>query len=147
MSPTRSSGRWARPDGTHGYASFRKVPRPSPTSGDRRDPTGRRSAPPISGVAIASVRRRRPTGGGWLGRPRVSRTWRLLRPIDTRAPRGAAPSAPGRTAAMAVADDLDRATDSKWDWVAEHTRTYLTSGGTEGHESNGMHTLVLATTG
>ena len=48
---------------------------------------------------------------------------------------------------MAVADDLDRATDSKWDWVAEHTRTYLTSGGTEGHESNGMHTLVLATTG
>lgn len=48
---------------------------------------------------------------------------------------------------MAVADDLDRATDSTWDWVAEHTRTYLTSGGTEGHESNGVHTLVLATTG
>ena len=48
---------------------------------------------------------------------------------------------------MAVADDLDRATDSKWDWVAEHTRTYLASGGTEGHESNGVYTLVLATTG
>jgi deazaflavin-dependent oxidoreductase (nitroreductase family) len=32
-------------------------------------------------------------------------------------------------------------------WVAEHTRTYLASGGTEGHESNGVHTLVLATTG
>ncbi|GIE95698.1 nitroreductase family deazaflavin-dependent oxidoreductase [Paractinoplanes rishiriensis] len=48
---------------------------------------------------------------------------------------------------MAVADDLDRATDSTWDWVAEHTRTYLASGGTEGHESNGVHTLVLATTG
>lgn len=48
---------------------------------------------------------------------------------------------------MAVADDLDRATDSQWDWVAEQTRTYLASGGTEGHEWNGVHTLVLATTG
>ena len=47
---------------------------------------------------------------------------------------------------MAVADDLDRATDSAWDWVAEHTRRYLASGGTDGHESNGVHTLVLATT-
>ena len=33
--------------------------------------------------------------------------------------------------------DLDHATDSQWDWVAEHTRTYLASGGTEGHENNG----------
>ena len=48
---------------------------------------------------------------------------------------------------MAVADDLDRATDSQWDWVAEQTRTYLASGGAEGHESNGVYTLVLATTG
>ncbi|WIX88841.1 nitroreductase family deazaflavin-dependent oxidoreductase [Amycolatopsis sp. DG1A-15b] len=48
---------------------------------------------------------------------------------------------------MAVADDLDRATDSQWDWVAEQTRTYLDSGGTVGHESNGLHTLILATTG
>jgi deazaflavin-dependent oxidoreductase (nitroreductase family) len=48
---------------------------------------------------------------------------------------------------MAVADDLDRATDSAWDWVAEHARTYLASGGTEGHESGGVSTLVLATTG
>ena len=48
---------------------------------------------------------------------------------------------------MAVADDLDRATDSKWDWVAEHARRYLASGGTEGHEWNGLRTLVLATTG
>lgn len=48
---------------------------------------------------------------------------------------------------MAVADDLDRATDSTWDWVAEHARKYLASGGTEGHESNGVYTLVLATTG
>ena len=48
---------------------------------------------------------------------------------------------------MAVADDLDRAIDSAWDWVAEHTRKYLASGGTEGHESNGVFNLVLATTG
>jgi deazaflavin-dependent oxidoreductase (nitroreductase family) len=48
---------------------------------------------------------------------------------------------------MAVAEDLDRATDSTWDWVAAHTRKYLASGGTEGHESNGVLTLVLATTG
>ncbi|QHY99711.1 Putative nitroreductase [Streptomyces sp. S4.7] len=48
---------------------------------------------------------------------------------------------------MAVADDLDHATDSQWDWVAEQTRTYLASGGTEGHESNGVYTLILATTG
>jgi len=48
---------------------------------------------------------------------------------------------------MAVAADLDRATDSQWDWVAEHTRTYLASGGTEGHETKGVRMLVLATTG
>ncbi|MFF0727379.1 nitroreductase family deazaflavin-dependent oxidoreductase [Streptomyces sp. NPDC004134] len=48
---------------------------------------------------------------------------------------------------MATAEDLDRATDSQWDWVAEHTRTYLASGGTEGHERDGTYTLVLATTG
>jgi hypothetical protein len=48
---------------------------------------------------------------------------------------------------MAIAEELDHATDSKWDWVAQHTRTYLASGGTEGHESNGVRTLVQATTG
>lgn len=48
---------------------------------------------------------------------------------------------------MAIAEDLDRATDSRWDWVAEHTRRYLGSGGTDGHENDGVHTLVLATTG
>ena len=51
---------------------------------------------------------------------------------------------------MAVANDLDDATDttdSEWDWVAAQTRTYLASGGTEGHESNGIYTLILATTG
>jgi deazaflavin-dependent oxidoreductase (nitroreductase family) len=57
----------------------------------------------------------------------------------------AAPIGEDRT--MAVADDLDRATDSKWDWVAEQTQAYLASGGTQGHESNGVYTLVLATTG
>ncbi|WP_026877166.1 nitroreductase family deazaflavin-dependent oxidoreductase [Jiangella gansuensis] len=48
---------------------------------------------------------------------------------------------------MATAADLDRATDSQWDWVAEQTRTYLTSGGSEGHEANGVRMLVLVTTG
>lgn len=51
---------------------------------------------------------------------------------------------------MAVAEDLDRATDTadpEWAWVAEHTRRYLASGGTDGHENNGVFTLVLATTG
>ncbi|WBB59647.1 nitroreductase family deazaflavin-dependent oxidoreductase [Streptomyces sp. WMMC500] len=48
---------------------------------------------------------------------------------------------------MATAADLDRATDSQWDWVAEHTRTYLASGGTEGHQRDGAYTLLLATTG
>ncbi|MEU4666473.1 nitroreductase family deazaflavin-dependent oxidoreductase [Amycolatopsis sp. NPDC023774] len=48
---------------------------------------------------------------------------------------------------MAVAEDIDRATDSKWDWVAEQTRKYVSSGGLEGHEQNGVYTLILATTG
>jgi deazaflavin-dependent oxidoreductase (nitroreductase family) len=48
---------------------------------------------------------------------------------------------------VAVAADLDRAIDSRWDWVAEQTRTYIASGGTEGHESNGVRMLVLVTTG
>jgi deazaflavin-dependent oxidoreductase (nitroreductase family) len=48
---------------------------------------------------------------------------------------------------MAVAEDLDRATDPAWDWVAQQTRAYLASGGTEGHESDGLRMLLLATTG
>ncbi|MBB1155797.1 nitroreductase family deazaflavin-dependent oxidoreductase [Amycolatopsis dendrobii] len=48
---------------------------------------------------------------------------------------------------MAVAEDIDRATDSQWDWVAEQTRAYLASNGAEGHESDGLRMLVLATTG
>ncbi|MET7995123.1 nitroreductase family deazaflavin-dependent oxidoreductase [Amycolatopsis sp. NPDC005232] len=48
---------------------------------------------------------------------------------------------------MALAEDIDRATDSQWDWVAEQTRKYVSSGGQEGHEQNGVYTLILATTG
>lgn len=48
---------------------------------------------------------------------------------------------------MAVAADIDRATDSKAGWVAEHVQQYVRSGGTEGHDWNGVPTLVLATTG
>jgi len=57
------------------------------------------------------------------------------------------PTSQGKETDVAVADDLDRATDSQWDWVAEQTRTYLASGGTEGHEANGVRMLVLVTTG
>jgi deazaflavin-dependent oxidoreductase (nitroreductase family) len=48
---------------------------------------------------------------------------------------------------MAVAADIDRATDSKTEWVREHVQQYVASGGTEGHVWNGVPTLVLATTG
>lgn len=51
---------------------------------------------------------------------------------------------------MAIAADLDHATDTtnaQWEWVAEQTRTYLATNGAEGHESNGIHQLILVTTG
>ena len=49
---------------------------------------------------------------------------------------------------MAVAADIDHATDSTWDeWVAEQTRTYLASNGAEGHENDGVRMLVLVTSG
>jgi deazaflavin-dependent oxidoreductase (nitroreductase family) len=48
---------------------------------------------------------------------------------------------------MAVAADIDRATDSKAGWVAEHVQRYVASGGAEGHDWNGVPTLVLVTTG
>ena len=48
---------------------------------------------------------------------------------------------------MAVAADIDRASDSSTDWVREHVQQYVASGGTEGHVWNGVPTLVLATTG
>jgi deazaflavin-dependent oxidoreductase (nitroreductase family) len=37
--------------------------------------------------------------------------------------------------------------DSPVDWVAEHTRQYVESGGEQGHEWNGVPTLLLTTTG
>jgi deazaflavin-dependent oxidoreductase (nitroreductase family) len=38
-------------------------------------------------------------------------------------------------------------TDSPSDWVAEHTRRYLATGGTDGHEWHGVPTLLLTTIG
>jgi deazaflavin-dependent oxidoreductase (nitroreductase family) len=37
--------------------------------------------------------------------------------------------------------------DSALDWVADHTRRYVESDGTDGHLWNGVPTLVLTTTG
>lgn len=37
--------------------------------------------------------------------------------------------------------------DSSMDWVAEHTRRYVESGGADGHDWRGFPTLVLTTTG
>jgi deazaflavin-dependent oxidoreductase (nitroreductase family) len=37
--------------------------------------------------------------------------------------------------------------DSAYDWVADHTRRYVGSGGTDGPEWNGVQTLVLTTRG
>jgi deazaflavin-dependent oxidoreductase (nitroreductase family) len=42
----------------------------------------------------------------------------------------------------------EQVTDSPSDWVAEHTRRYLESGGRDGHEwQPGVPTLLLTTTG
>jgi deazaflavin-dependent oxidoreductase (nitroreductase family) len=42
----------------------------------------------------------------------------------------------------------EQVTDSPTDWVADHTRRYLESGGKEGHEWRpGVPTLLLTTTG
>jgi hypothetical protein len=81
-----------------------------------------------------------PGTAGW---PRVRREWRASRCIARTFEYEMRPPAN----ASVMAGSPDSATDSKWDWVAEHTRAYLASGGTEGHESNGVYTLVLATTG
>ncbi len=48
---------------------------------------------------------------------------------------------------MADTGDIDRATDSGVDWVADHVRRYVETDGAEGHRWNGVPTLVLATTG
>ena len=37
--------------------------------------------------------------------------------------------------------------DSPTDWVNEHTRQYVDSGGADGHDWNGVPTLLLTTTG
>ncbi|HEX8498096.1 MAG TPA: nitroreductase family deazaflavin-dependent oxidoreductase [Actinomycetales bacterium] len=37
--------------------------------------------------------------------------------------------------------------DSPVDWVNEHTRQYVESGGEQGHDWNGVPTLLLTTTG
>jgi deazaflavin-dependent oxidoreductase (nitroreductase family) len=37
--------------------------------------------------------------------------------------------------------------DSPTDWVAEHVRTYVESGGTSGHHYQGLDTLLLITRG
>jgi deazaflavin-dependent oxidoreductase (nitroreductase family) len=37
--------------------------------------------------------------------------------------------------------------DSALDWVADHTRRYVESDGADGHQWNGVPTLVLTTTG
>src|SRR5512141_3136403 len=42
----------------------------------------------------------------------------------------------------------EQVTDSPTDWVADHTRRYLESGGADGHEWRpGVPTLLLTTTG
>jgi deazaflavin-dependent oxidoreductase (nitroreductase family) len=48
---------------------------------------------------------------------------------------------------LADTGDIDRAMDSGVDWVADHVRRYVETDGTEGHDWNGVPTLVLATTG
>ena len=48
---------------------------------------------------------------------------------------------------MADTLDIDRTKDSGAGWVAEHVRRYLETDGAEGHEWNGVPTLVLVTTG
>ena len=49
----------------------------------------------------------------------------------------------GRLVAMADTEPLDSALD----WVAEHTRRYVETGGEEGHLWRGVPCLVLTTTG
>ena len=47
-----------------------------------------------------------------------------------------------------MAEPTEQVTDSPVDWVAEHTRRYIDSGGEDGHEWRpGVPTLLLTTTG
>jgi deazaflavin-dependent oxidoreductase (nitroreductase family) len=41
----------------------------------------------------------------------------------------------------------EQVADSPTGWVADHVRTYVESGGTEGHDFNGFATLLLTTRG
>jgi deazaflavin-dependent oxidoreductase (nitroreductase family) len=41
----------------------------------------------------------------------------------------------------------EQVTDSPTDWVADHTRRYVESGGKDGHEWRGVPTLLLTTIG
>ena len=41
----------------------------------------------------------------------------------------------------------DELTDSPTDWVADHIRSYVDSDGEQGHEWNGVQTLLLTTRG
>lgn len=43
--------------------------------------------------------------------------------------------------------EIDRATDPGWEWAAKHVHRYLETDGADGHEWNGVPTLILATTG
>jgi hypothetical protein len=45
---------------------------------------------------------------------------------------------------VALADDLDRGTESTRDLAAQHTRGHLDPGGTESHESNRDEVVVVA---
>ncbi len=48
---------------------------------------------------------------------------------------------------MSQPDSPDQPVDSPVDWVNEHTRQYVESGGEQGHDWNGVPTLLLTTTG
>lgn len=48
---------------------------------------------------------------------------------------------------MTQQDAQDQPVDSPVDWVNEHTRQYVESGGEQGHDWNGVPTLLLTTTG
>lgn len=44
-------------------------------------------------------------------------------------------------------DASDQPVDSPVEWVRDHTRQYVESGGEQGHDWNGVPTLLLTTTG
>jgi deazaflavin-dependent oxidoreductase (nitroreductase family) len=46
-----------------------------------------------------------------------------------------------------MSEPVHDVTDSPRDWVADHTRRYLASGGADGHDWEGVPTLLLTTIG